>query len=116
MSIKQPITPERLLEVKFSLQKTAILAHVLMLEHQSVLVDTDFRVPNLNNFANRIGKDCAELSRLVANGGRMRVTSPDADFKLDYSAEIWKVVDLLCGLSLEDIREFTEQLSREVAA
>lgn len=84
----QPLTPEKLNRVKFSLQKMAILVQILLMENQTEIVDADFRIPNLNNFARRILSDSKALKNNLHTSGRINVKIVDTDFAEDYSGEI----------------------------
>lgn len=110
--IKQILTPDKAIKVKFSLQKMAILSQMLLLENQTEL-DADFRVPFINNFAKRIGQDCEAIQLHLRKSGRMVVNISDKNFSEDYSGEIWRVVNLLSGLDIELIREFANNLEKE---
>lgn len=110
--LKQTITPDRLNRVYFSLQKIAIITEMLLIENTSEL-DVDFRIPFINNFARRIGKDAESIRMHIEKSGRIGVVGRDKDFVLEYSSEIWRVVDMLAGLEASAIREFADNLRIE---
>jgi len=110
--IKQPLTPERANRVYFSLQKMSIMAQMMLIENQSEM-DVDFRIPFINNFAKRIGSDCETIRTHLEKSGRIGVVGRDDDFVLEYSSEIWRVVDMLAGLDVGAIREFADNLRIE---
>lgn len=110
--IKQTITPERQNRIYFSMQKMSILAQMLLIENMNEM-DADFRVPFVNNFARRIGKDAEAIRSHLKNSGRITVKGRDEDFVMEYSSEIWRVVDMLAGLDVGAIREFADNLKEE---
>lgn len=113
--IKQPLTPERINRIQFSLQKMAILTQMLMFENCNEL-DVEFRIPFINNFAKRIGNDCKTIQNHVATSGRMMINVKDNDNLEEYSSEIWRVINLLSGLEVSLIREFADNLDKEFKA
>lgn len=111
--IKQPLTDERIVRVMYSLQKMSILSQILLFENQNEL-DVDFRVPYLNNFAKRIQSDSKTIWEHLRKSGRMVVKTVNNDFYEDYSGEIMRVFNLLCGLDIEIVKEFANNLEKEV--
>lgn len=107
--MKQPLTPERIEAAQFSLQKLAILAQSLLFESSEL--DTDFRIPIINNFAKRIGQDALAIRKHLEKSGRFGVRYTEVTE--EYSSEIWRVVTLLNGLPVENIKQFADGLSRE---
>lgn len=114
--MKQTITTDKLNRIHFSLQKLAILSKVMIFENQEEIVDADFRIPYLNNFARRIGNDCQAIQEHLKKSGKLNVKVIDNNFAEDYSGEIWRVVTLLCGLDLEIIKEVATNLEKEMEA
>jgi len=110
--LKQTITPERLNRVYFSLQKQAIMAEMLLIENMTEC-DADFRIPFINNFARRISSDCLTIRTHLEKSGRIGVVGRDKDFVLEYSASIWRVVDMLAGLDVDSINHFADSLKAE---
>jgi hypothetical protein len=110
--IKQPLTPERINRVQFSLQKLAILSYVILFENQAEL-DVNFRIPYINNFAKRIGSDCQAIQDHIGKSGRMVMSVHDNESLEEYSSEIWRVVTLLAGIDVSLIREFADNLEKE---
>lgn len=110
--MKQPLTPERIEAAQFSLQKLAILAQALLFE--SGELDTDFKIPIINNFAKRIGQDALAIRKHLEKSGRFGVRYTEVTE--EYSSEIWRVVTLLNGLPVENIKQFADGLSREFEA
>ena len=110
--IKQKLTPERMEHVKSSMQKMMILSQIMLFENQEN-IDVDYRIPNLNNFAKRIVQDTNAIQRAIKNNGRMLVNVADTDFAEDYAGEILKVINILCGLDYEIIKEFADNLENE---
>jgi hypothetical protein len=90
----------------------SIMAEMLLIENQNEC-DTDFRIPMMNNFARRIGKDCTAIRQHIEKSGKIGVVGRDEDFVLEYSSEIWRVVDMLAGLDVSVIREFADNLRLE---
>lgn len=89
------------------------MCEMMLIENMTELPDADFRIPYINNFARRIGKDCKEIKMHLEKSGRIGVVGRDEEFVLEYSAEIWRVVDLLCGLDVGAIREFADNMTKE---
>lgn len=110
--IKQPLTPERINRIQFSLQKLAILSHVILFENQAEL-DVNFRIPHINNFAKRIGSDCQAIQDHIGKSGRMIMNVHNNETLEEYSSEIWRVVTLLAGLDVNIIKEFADNLEKE---
>lgn len=108
---KQPLTPTKAEKVTFSLQKLIVMAQVIQYEHMTEL-DADFRIPNLNNFAKRIGSDAQAIIDHLRRSGKM--VPKDYGSVEEYSAVIWRVLDLLIGLPIEEIKEFTKNLEAVV--
>ena len=113
--IKQALTPERTQKVYFSLQKLSIMAKVMEFEHMQYL-DADFRIPHVNNFMKRIGTDCKQIQDHLAKSGRIVVKNANQDFVDDYSGQMWRVMDLLIGLDAGAIKEFADNLEKELEA
>lgn len=97
-----------------SLQKMAILTECLIMENCSELLGTKFSVPIINNFARRIGKDAEAIRTHLEKSGRYGVRMTEVTE--EYSSEIWRVVTLLNGLPIENIKQFADGLSREFEA
>lgn len=111
--LKQPIQSEhKALEIQFSLQKLGIISRILILENQANVVDTDFKIANINNFARRIGQDCYAIEKHLTAPGRFILTIPDENFYDEYAAEIWRVIDVLAGQPLDDIKAYADDLDR----
>lgn len=85
----------------------AILSQCLIFESVNEL-DADFRVPNLNNFAKRIGEDAKVIQLGLAKQGRWNIVPSDS--LEEYSAEIYRVIDIISGLDIKLIREFADYL------
>lgn len=107
------MTTKKVNRIYFSLQKLAIINQMMQIEHMTELPDADFRIPFINNFCKRIGSDCLEIKRHLEKSGKITVAGRDNDFVLDYSSEIWRVVDLLCGLEIGIIKDFADNLEAE---
>jgi hypothetical protein len=111
LKTKQPLTEERLRRVQLSLQKLAILSECTLIESLSEL-DVDFRVPQINNFARRIKSDAKEIQQHLSKSGRYNVKM--TDIVEEHAGEIWRIVTLLNGLPIENIKEFADQLDKEL--
>lgn len=98
-------------QILLSLQKMAILSECLIMENCSELLGAKFGVPIINNFARRIGKDCEVIRVHLEKSGRYGVRMTEVTE--EYSSEIWRVVTLLNGLPVENIRQFADSLQKE---
>lgn len=112
--IKQTLTREKATRVAYSIQKIVIMAQVLQYEHANEL-DVDFKMPIVNNFAKRIGTDAEAIISHIKRLGRVLPTNYEA--VEEYSAAVWKILDLLIGrIPLEGLVEFYENLEKELVA
>lgn len=107
--IRQPLTPTKAQATQLSLQKLAIMAQVIKFEQQEL--DVEFRIPILNNFAGRIRSDSDAILRHLEKSGRWGVVHTEV--AEDYAGEIWRVFDLLCGLDIELVKHFADELEKE---
>lgn len=107
--LKQELTPERAERIQLSLQVLAILSQCMLFESLQTL-DTDFRIPNLNNFAKRIIGDARAIQTGLEKSGRWKVVP--SDHLEEYSAEIYRVVGILCGIDLQLVKEFADYLEK----
>ena len=104
---KQPLTPQRAINLFFSVQFMAILAEVLKIEHIHYM-DTDFKVPQINNFAGRIKKDAESVLFHLKTHPRLNITNTDQEFTEEYAAELHRVFRFFIGLPIEKIREIMD--------
>jgi len=104
------------LRTQLSLQKMALLSRMSSMENQQEIVDTNFKIPNINNFARRISQDCRAIEQHLKTSGRLIVQVANEDFYDDYSAALWEVIDALAGLPLEDVKEVARDLQAKVMA
>lgn len=104
--IKKPLTPQNTEDVQYSLKKLMILSQLFTFEYQMHLVDTKFRSPQMNQFASRVGKDTAEIKRLLSRSVKMLET----DYAEEYTGALWKIMDKLCDLELEPLIVFADYL------
>lgn len=109
MANKLPLTDQNLQRNIMCLQKLAILSQVMMFENLEL--DTDFKIPILNNFAKRIKSDCDAIQKHLKNTGRYGIRFNDATD--EYSSEIYRTIDLICGLDISLIKEFNDNLQKE---
>jgi hypothetical protein len=110
MAIRQGLTPTKAQKVGFSLQKIAIIAKVLMFESMSEL-DCDFRMPKLNNFAKRIKSDCEAIDKELRCSGWYDLSYTEKTE--EYSGEVWRLIDLLARLDVENTRALANSLEEE---
>ncbi len=103
---KKPLTQNNIEAVQYSLKKLMILSQLFNYEYQMYLVDTKFRSPQMNQFASRIGKDTAEIKRLL--GGSVRLL--ETDYAEEFTGVMWRIMDSLCGLELEPLQIFADYL------
>lgn len=113
MSKPITITEEKLNQIQFSLQKLAIVSQILILENQQEMVDADFRIPYINNFARRIGKDCEAINEHIKNSGRLTVKVVDYDLLVDRAGQLWRVIDILAAVDMEILTAFADNLENE---
>lgn len=109
MSNKLPLTDQNLQRNIMCLQKLAILSQVIMFENLEL--DTDFKIPILNNFTKRIKSDCEAIQKHLKNTGRYGVRFNETTD--EYSSEIYRTIDLICGLDISLIKEFNDNLQKE---
>lgn len=115
--IKKPITTqEQALRTQMSLQKMGLISRILIMENQTHIVDTDFKIPFINNFARRIGQDCQTIEQHLKKSGRLIIQVADESFYNEYSAALWSVIDALAGLPLDEITAVAEELQGKVTA
>ncbi len=107
--MKQKLTPAKAQATQLSLQKLAIMSQIIKFEQQEL--DVDFRIPILNNFASRIKADSEAILRHLEKSGRWGIVHTEV--AEDYAGEIWRVFDLLCGLDIELVKHFADELDRE---
>lgn len=103
---------ERLHQQLLSLQKLAVLAECVRIEFSNELLGSVFTDKTLNNFARRIRSDAEEIVKRLEKSGRYGVRMTEVTE--EYSSEVWRVVTLLNGLDVEVVREFADNLSREL--
>ncbi len=112
MKTTKPITTEhQALQIQLSLQRMAIMSRMLQIENQQHIVDTDFKIANINNFARRIGQDCQQIEQHLKKSGRLIIQVANEDFYDEYSAAIWSVVDLLAGMPIDEIKDIANNLT-----
>lgn len=116
MSKPITITEEKLNRIQYSLQKLSIMAHIMLLENQQEIVDADFRIPFINQFAKRIGKDCEAINEHIKKSGRMNVRVVDYDLLVDRSGQLWRVIDMLAAVDMDVLTEFADNLENEYKA
>jgi hypothetical protein len=102
---------DRTEQILLSLQKMAILAECLLMENCSELLGAKFGIPIINNFAKRIGKDIEAIQKHLEKSGRYGVRMTEVTE--EYSSEMWRVVTLLNGLPVENIKQFADGLQKE---
>jgi len=108
---KKPLTPANTEAVQYSLKKLMILSQLFNYEYQMYLVDTKFRSPpQMNQFASRIGKDTAEIKRLL--GGSVRIQ--ETDYAEEYTGALWRIMDKLCDMELGGVAEIAEYLEKRM--
>lgn len=108
---KKPLTTNNTEAVQYSLKKLMILSQLFNYEYQMYLVDTKFRSPQMNQFASRIGKDTAEIKRLL--GGSVRLL--ETDYAEEYTGALWRIMDKLCDLDLNELTEVASNLENKTA-
>ncbi len=106
---KKPLTQNNTEAVQYSLKKLMILSQLFNYEYQMYLVDTKFKSPQMNQFASRIGKDTAEIKRLLGGSVRLQET----DYAEEFTGALWSIMDKLCGYDLEELTEVANNLSNE---
>lgn len=109
--IKQTLTPTKAQKVAISLQRLAIISNVLLFESMNQL-DADFRMPQVNNWAKRIKEYSESIDRHLFNTGWY--DKKHTETAQEYSAEIWRSIDMLCGIDIEAVKEFNDDLSKEL--
>ncbi len=103
---KKPLTTANTEPVQYSLKKLMILSQLFNYEYQMYLVDTKFRSPQMNQFASRIGKDTAEIKRLL--GGSVRLL--ETEYAEEFTGQLYRIFDKLCDLELEPLTIFADYL------
>lgn len=105
--MKYPLTPTKAQKVAISLQRLAIIANVLLFESLHEL-DADFRMPQVNNWAKRIKQDATAIDAHLRNSGWY--DEAYIEQTEEYSAELWRSVDLLCSVDVNGVKEFNDYL------
>lgn len=108
---KKPLTPNNTEAVQYSLKKLMILSQLFNYEYQMYLVDTKFKSPQMNQFASRIGKDTAEIKRLL--GGSVRLL--ETDYAEEFTGAMWAILDKLCDYDLDELNEVANNLENKTA-
>lgn len=108
--IKQSLTTQRSEQIQYSLKKIAVLNQLMIYEYQQIIVDTDFKIPSVNNFARRIGKDCQAIKTHL----NALVKVQDTEYAEEFTSCLWRVLDILCKLELEPLQEYAEFLDQEL--
>ena len=112
--LKHEISELKIERVVYSLQKMAMLSKILLMENQTEITDSDFRVPFINQFARRIGQDCKQIEQHLRKSGRLIIKVQSEDFYDEYAAQLWRVIDSLAGLPIEEIKDYADDLEQVI--
>lgn len=80
------------------------------------MVDADFRIPYINQFSRRIGKDCEAINEHIKKSGRLNVKVVDYDLLVDRAGQLWRVIDILAAVDMEVLTAFADNLENEYKA
>jgi|GEM_PF-3365129 len=106
--LKHEISERKTEEVMYSLKKMAVLSELMIYEYQQYLTDTRFSCPTINNFVKRVGTDTKEIkSRL-----RSLIAVKTDDHAEEYIGQLWRILDVLCRLDLDVLKEHAEYLEK----
>ena len=115
--MKQPITTQqKMLDVQYSMQKLAMLSKMLLMENQTHITDSDFRIPFINQFARRIGQDCKQIEHHLKSSGRLIIKVQSEDIYDERASQLWRVIDSLAGLPIDEIKAHADSLEEKEVA
>ncbi len=108
--IKQIMTPERKARIYSSVQFMAIMAEMIKMEHLTDTIDTNFKNPQVNQFAGRIAKDAEAIQYHLRNNDKVNIKFQDVEFVQEYAWELHRVFHYFIGLPLSQIKEVMDNL------
>lgn len=110
MKIKQELTANKAEKVQNSLYRLLLTSKVMLIESVNEL-DADFKMPIINNFAKRIQNDCEAINKHLARSGYYELSETDNVEEL--AGEFWRVINILSGCSIENVKEFSDYLEHK---
>jgi hypothetical protein len=109
--IKPTMTQGKKARIYKSVQFMAVMAEVMKIEHMSELIDSDFKNPQVNQFAKRIKADAQAIQFHLKHNDRVNIAFKDLEFIEDYAGELYRVFHFFIGLPLPQIKEVMDNLS-----
>lgn len=98
--------------IRNSVKIIGVLAEMIVVEHQSELVDTTFKNAIVNQKTKRIKQDAVGIIRDLSTNQRVNIRFLDSGFIEDYACELHRVFTFFIGLPIEQIREVMDELYR----
>lgn len=106
---KQTMTPERLYPILKSTHMIGVLAEIIKVEHQSALVDTRFKNPNLNNHAKRILDSANQIQLdLRAKFDCMK----REELTYEHALQLHRLLDHFIDIGIERTTDFMDGLDK----
>lgn len=105
------MTPERANRIQRSVQYMLIMAEMIKMEHASDVIDSRFKNPMANQFANRIANDAKAIQTHLLTNDKVKVQVTDYDFVEEYAGELFRVFHFFIGLPLSNIKTVMDNLN-----
>jgi hypothetical protein len=107
--IKQEMTEVRKARILKSVTMMAVMAEVIKMEYIQDM-DTRFKNPLVNNFANRIRQDAEAIQIHLKTNQNVNIKFLDQNFVEEYAAELHRVFHFFVGIPLSQIKDIMDQL------